>query len=98
MQIGGEQVVEHTKHAFEEDDPQVGDYALIADGDRTHETQTPYSMSTTPHSATQYDDDYERQLARAGEADRSRSVGSGSYDAGRVGFPDGDYAYTGAGR
>lgn len=97
-QIGGEQVTEHTKHAFGEDDPQGGDYALINDEERAHNSQTPYSTHSMPQGASQYDDDYERQMARDGEGNRSRSVGSGSYDAGRVGFPEGDYSYTGAGR
>jgi len=87
--IGGEQVTEHTKSAFGEDDPQPGDYSLVGEDERAFD-QTPLS--------SRYDDDYERQMARNGETDRSRSVGSGSYDAGRVGFPDGDYAYTGAGK
>lgn len=96
--IGSEPVTEHTKHAFAEDDPQGGDYALINDEERNQNSQTPYSTTSTPYVPTEYDENYERQQARVGEADRSRSVGSGSYDAGRVGFPDGDYSYTGAGR
>jgi len=98
-QIGGEQVTEHTKHAFGEDDPHGGDYALIGDEEsRSHNNQTPYSQDSTVHGDSQYDENYERQMARDGEGNRSQSVGSGSYDAGRVGFPDGDYSYTGAGR
>lgn len=97
-QIGGEQVTEHTKQAFGEDDPQGVDYALINDEERSRSSNTPYSAQSMSQGASQYDDDYERQMARDGEGHRSRSVGSGSYDAGRVGFPDGDYAYTGAGR
>ena len=97
-QIGGEQVTEHTKQAFGEDNPQGVDYALISDEERSHNSNTPYSTHSMSQGASQYDDDYERQMARDGEANRSRSVGSGGYDAGRVGFPDGDYSYTGAGR
>ncbi|KAF8463093.1 hypothetical protein BDZ91DRAFT_796598 [Kalaharituber pfeilii] len=92
-QIGGEQVTEHTKHAFGDDDGTGGDYALIAEEDRTH--QNPSIVHSTLTGEQYYDADYERQMAREGEAQRSRSVGSGSYDAGRVGFPDGDYSYTG---
>lgn len=127
--IGGEHVIDHTKHAFESGGD-AGDYALIHEGrdrdrnvsDHDDETEGPgwnpshsranSTASTHPASYVAppavivppghdvvYDDDYERNLAREGGADgRSRSVGSGSYDAGRVGFPEGDYAYTQAGR
>jgi len=93
-QIGGEQVIEHTKHAFGDDESQGGDYALVAEDDRMRQN-TPYGGHGRD---SVYDEDYERQLARDGEDQRSKSVGSGSYDVGRVGFPDGDYTYTAAGK
>jgi len=81
-QIAGEQVTEHTKHAFGEEESQGVDYALIGD-----EAQHGH-----------YEDAYNRQMAREGEENRSRSAGSGSYDTGSVGFPKGDYSYTEAGK
>lgn len=96
-QIGGEQVTEHTKHAFGEDDAQGGDYALIGENGQAGHSDRGYGNAAQSNNGV-YDENYERQMAREGEGQRSRSVGSGSYETGRVGFPDGDYDYTPAGR
>ncbi|KAI5787735.1 hypothetical protein DFH27DRAFT_528161 [Peziza echinospora] len=98
--VAGEQVTQHTKDAFETDDSanlQTGDYALI-DEERLAHGGSNRGHGSVAGSSDIYDDDYERHMARQGEGDRSRSVGSGSYDVGRVGFPEGDYTYSQAGK
>jgi len=75
-------IQEHTKDAFGEQEEQDG-YALV---DGTGDAGTRYQRNNEYDDEEFYDGPYTR-----------RNVGSGSYEVGSQGVPPGDYSYTGAG-
>ncbi|RPA79282.1 hypothetical protein BJ508DRAFT_308546 [Ascobolus immersus RN42] len=96
-QSEGVQIQEQTKDAFSSSNEPDG-YALI---DGQHDDRMGGGSEYRGGSAYDVDEynTYGDRIDNDGSYGRSGrvSAGSGSYENGRKGFPDGDYSYTGAG-